>query len=267
MKKLSIVNWNVQRKNPYIGFTSLKKIKTHLSTLFDDIIILQEMCNAEKTLKDLPNLTSYNVFIPKLNARKYNRKFGYNFNVILSRYPIVQSDEIVFPNFNQKTVQQNFTRVKIKLGKKHLLIYNCQLTIAKAGMATRLQQLEYILADARKHKGPVLICGDMNDVVPKTGWERKIITTIDRSPKKDMYLKDKLISCEEKELVIDAIKKYGFKEALKTNIPTWSPIRSEMWEMFKLKLDWFITKDLEVKKIKLDDYITDHKSIEAECSI
>jgi endonuclease/exonuclease/phosphatase family metal-dependent hydrolase len=267
MKKLSIVNWNVQRKNFYIGFTSLKKIREHLSTLESDIIILQEMCNAKKTLDGLSNLNLYNIFIPKINDRKYNRKEGYNFNVILSRYPIVESKEIIFPKFNQKEILQNCTRIKIKLDKKHLLIYNCQLTIIKAGMATRLKQLEYILDDAKKHKGPVLISGDMNDVVPKAGWKRGLIETLDREPKNEMFIDGKLITYEEKKLFMKTIKKYGFEEALKLNSVTWSPIRSRLWEAFKLKLDWFMVRNMKVKNIKLHDYITDHKSIEAEVGI
>ena len=267
MKKLSIVNWNVQRKDIITGYTSLKKIRAHLETLPADIIILQEMCNAKKAFGNMPFLKSYNIFIPKINERKYNRKPGYNFNVILSRYPIVSAEEMVFPNPNSKAVLQNCTRVKIKLNEKHLLIYNCQLTIIKTGMATRLKQLEYILSDARKHSGPVLICGDMNDVVPKSGWKRKIITLWDREPKKEMFVDGKFVDYEEKKLLSETIRKYGFTEALKLNVPTWSPLKSKILEMFKLKLDWFITKNLKVTSIKLDDYITDHKSIEAECSI
>ncbi len=162
---------------------------------------------------------------------------------------------------------QNCTRVKIKINEKHLVIYNCQLTIIKVGIATRLKQLEYILSDAKKHKGPVLICGDMNSLVPKSGWGRGVITTLYREPKKEMFVNGKFIGHDERILFSKIIKKYGFKDALKLNTPTWSCFKSKNWEMFKLKLDWFITKDLKVVNIKLDDYITDHKSIEAEVDI
>lgn len=264
MRKLSIVNWNVQRKNPITGYTFLKTIKLHLSTISPDIIILQEMCDARKILKKIPFQKTYHVFIPKLNQKKYNRVAGYNFNVILSKYPIIETREIVFPKFNHRAILQNCTRVKIKLNGKHLLIYNCQLTIIKAGMATRLKQLEYLLSDAHHHKGPILICGDMNSVIPKSGWNREMIALWDRQPRKEMFVDGKLISYEEKELFSKTIKKYGFRDALKLSTPTWSPLKSKIWEMFKLKLDWFIVKDLKVTSIELDDYITDHKSIEAE---
>ncbi len=267
MQNLSVLSWNVQGKVNITGHTLFKKIKPHLINLSSDIIALQEMCNAERMLGKIGTLKAYNIFIPELNKGRHNGIPRFNHNVLLSKYPILRADEIIFPSWNRKIPLENGIRADIQLNNKVLRIYNCHFAIFKVGIGTRLKQLEYILSDSRGHKGPTIICGDMNVAIPKAGFRRKIITGWHREPKREMSVNGKFIDYDEREIFNETISQHGFEEVLDLYTPTWSPLKSKHWELFKLKLDWFMVKNLEVTDIKLGDYVSDHRSIEVRCNL
>lgn len=187
--------------------------------------------------------------------------------MLLSKYPFLRADEIIFPPENHNVPLENCIRSDIRINDQILRIYNCHLGIYKVGITTRLKQLEHILSDARGHYGPTIICGDMNVTVPKTGWNRRIITLWHQEPKQEMSVNGKFIDYDERELFNETINRYGFKEALDLYTPTWSPFKSKHWELFNLKLDWFIFKNLGTTDIRLGDYTSDHRAIFAECLI
>lgn len=267
MQNLSIISWNTQRELNFTGYTSFKKVQSYLKKTSTDIIALQEMCDAKEMLESIPNFKSYNVFIPQFNKIENDGNSGHNYNVIISKYPILKADEIVFPRWNKDKILENCSRVDIQLDDKVLRIYNCHFAIFRAGIKTRLKQLEYILSDARGHNGPVVVCGDLNVTIPKMGWNRMIIKLWHQEPQKEMFINEKLINYDERELFNGVIKKYGFKECLDLYTPTWSPFKSKIWELFKLKLDWFMVKDIKVVDIKLGEYVSDHRSIQAKIVI
>jgi endonuclease/exonuclease/phosphatase family metal-dependent hydrolase len=267
MQNFSIQSWNTQRELNLTGNTSFKKVQTHLKTFSGDIIALQEMCNAKELLENIPNFKSYNFFIPRLNKTKDKRVPGCNYNVILSKYPILKADEIAFPEWNKNVILENCTRADIQLDEKILKIYNCHFAIFRVGIETRLRQLEYILEDAKNHTGPVIICGDMNVTIPKVGWNRRIISLWHQEPKKEMFIDGKFINYDERELFNRIINQYGFREILDLYTPTWSLFKSKIWELFKLKLDWFMVKDIEITEFHLNDYVSDHKSIGVNCRV
>ena len=267
MQNFSVTTWNVQKKINFTGFTSLRKIKSHLSEISSEIIILQEMCDAEKAFKKMPFLKSYNSYIPPINKAKEDGVLGYNYNIILSKYPLVKVGEVAFPKWDKKINLQNCTRADIQHDGKVLRIYNCHFIIFGAGPEIRLKQLEHILSDAKDHPGPVIIGGDLNPTIPKIGWDRKIISLFHEEPKREMFIKGKFMDYDERDLFNKTIKKHGFKEVLNLHVPTWSPFKSKIWEPFKLKLDWFLIKGVKINKVHLDDYVSDHRSIKVVCRV
>ena len=267
MQNVSVLSWNIQGKVNITGYTFFNKVKSHLISYSPDIIALQEMCDAEKILKNIQAFKKYNMFIPKFNRGGDSRNPGFNHNVLLIKYPILRADEITFPQWNQNAPLENCTRADIQLNNQVLRIYNCHFAIFKVGIATRLKQLEYILSDSRSHKGPIIICGDMNVTIPKMGWNRKVIARWHQEPAQEMSINGTLIDYDERELFDKTISQYGFEEVLDLYTPTWSPFKSKIWEMFKLKLDWFMVKNVEVTNVKLGDYVSDHRPIEVQCRL
>ena len=267
MEKFSVLSWNVQGKTNPTGHTSYKKVLAELSKSDFDIIVLQEMSGAERKLKKFQAENPYNIFISKLNKNSWLNKNGFNHNVVLSKHPIINAQEIIFSDFSKKRLLENCLRTDIKIKDKTLRLYNCHLAVYKAGPAVRLKQLEFILSDSQNHDGPIIICGDLNPIMPKAGLKRNVIRLWHRQPKPEMRIKDELIIKDEWELLNETATKFGFKEALDLSLPTWSPFKSANWEIFKLKLDWFLIKNLGVNNVELGDYISDHRPIKTVCYI
>ena len=80
-----------------------------------------------------------------------------------------------------------------------------------------------------------------------------------------MLIDGNFITGDERELFNKKVRSAGFQEALDLYQPTWSPWKTTKWEMFKLKLDWFLVKNLEVQKAELGPYISDHRPIKVVC--
>lgn len=262
MNTFSVLSWNIQGKRNFTGHTLFRKVKPYLTKTPADIIALQETCDAEKLLKNVEELKKFELYIPKRNKRNEVRAREYNNNVILSRYPITRTYEVSFPRLNDKINLENCSVAEVQISQHILRVYNCHLGIFRVGIATRLKQLEHILSDSLDHKGPVIICGDMNVAVPKNSLNRKIICAWHQEPTAELLVNGKIFKGDERELFNDRLTESGFKEVANLTFPTWSPLKTDVWEMFKLKLDWFATKDLNVLDHTLGGYISDHRFIE-----
>src|SRR5581483_11689728 len=267
--------WNVQGRGRWMT-TPFDKILPELVKNKADIICLQEMTDAEKKFSGLRQFEKYNFFIPEFNLRRDSRKEGFNHNILLSRFPIARAAELAFPFFPKKLVPlERAMWADLRIGGQNLRIYNCHFIIRLAGMATRLKQLEFILADAQKHKGPTIICGDMNVATPKQGISRQIIKSWNRWPKEELYFMGEPVRHSEKEAFARLIKQYGFAEILDMNVPTWSFLKTDFLEKPKLKLDgffvnkldWFLVKNLNLVEARLGEYISDHRPVSVKCKL
>ncbi len=259
-----VLSWNVQGKINFTGHTPFNKILPYLLISAPDVIVLQEMCDAELKLNKLPNLLKeYKIYIPEFNTRKRNGNC-FNHNVILSKHPVLEFKEIHFPQLNPGVFLESASRADIKINDSVLRIYNCHFGIFRSGIATRIRQLEHILLDAKKYQGPTVICGDLNVTIPKKSLLRHIISLWHQEPKSEMTINGKLIIEDEREIFNKIIVKHGFKEVFNLYTPTWSPFKSKMWELFCLKLDWFVIKNAEVADARLGDYFSDHRPMEVQ---
>jgi endonuclease/exonuclease/phosphatase family metal-dependent hydrolase len=256
MTQFSVLSWNIQGEWNLTGHTPHRKIRPHLLNSTADIIALQECKNAKKLFKDPEVLQNYHSFIPASNH-----------SIILSKYPILRAAEVMFPRWNRKGNLESCSRADIQIGHAAVRIYNCHFQIVRAGPALRLKQLEYLLADAQNHRGPIILCGDLNTTIPQNGWNRRIIKNWHMQPKRDMVVDGKFMEHDERELINRAAANYGFREVADLSIPTWSAFKTKRWEVFKLKLDWFMVKGLNVAGYKLGQYVSDHKAIEVEAII
>ncbi|PJA92668.1 MAG: hypothetical protein CO133_01945, partial [Candidatus Komeilibacteria bacterium CG_4_9_14_3_um_filter_37_5] len=259
---VKLLSWNIQGRYYRGTYTPFIKIAPYLEKYNADVICLQEFSNAEKKLKKFLHLSEYHVYVPEKN--NYSEiHHNYNHNVILSKYPIIAAREINFSHSINKTPDQA-TCVDLQINNKVWRIYNCHLAIDRVGINTRLQQLAIIIKDSTKHQGPVIICGDMNTTIPAAGWQRLIVSLWHQEPKQEMYINGQYYTNSEKYIFQQQARIHGFKETFALNKPTWSPIYSKRWEMFKLKLDWVLTKNLKVEKADLGPYLSDHRPLQIQ---
>lgn len=239
----SILDWNIEGSKYYTK-TNLKKIIPHLEKSPADIFCLQEAHELREKLPTLTKLKNFNYVFPGNNQNR---------NIILSKFPIITSGELIFP---QPTLE-NITWADIKIDEQIIRIYNCHLEITGVGPKHRIDQLKFILEAAGSCSGPIIICGDMNTTIPSAGFSRKFVKWFHRESVDDVLTQD------ERHLFLQTAESAGFTESINLSQSTWCimPLR---WEIFKLKLDWFLVRNLSKPEISLGNYISDHRSILAK---
>ncbi|MEK6984716.1 MAG: endonuclease/exonuclease/phosphatase family protein [Nanoarchaeota archaeon] len=262
MAGFSVLSWNAQGIRHYAK-TDFEKILPFLHSCASDVICLQEMPEAKSKLAFLEKLEQYTSFIPKYNNPP---SFGgnHNHNIILSRFPIEKSGEITFPEIINKQKLEGAIWADISINKIRLRIYNCHFGLFGFGFVERIRQLEIILKHALKFDGSTIICGDMNTTIPRHGLPRKIVQWFYKIPPGSMRYHNDYFEEDERYAFAGKAQEYGFTEAADIKKPTWS-LPYINYELFNLKLDWFLIKYVQVNDICLGPYISDHRPISAEC--
>jgi endonuclease/exonuclease/phosphatase (EEP) superfamily protein YafD len=153
----------------------------------------------------------------------------------------------------------------LKMGRKTLRIYNCHLAVFGIGMEDRAGMLSDIAKHANKFAGPVVICGDMNTMMPelRPGWW--VVKAWARSPYPGPKT-SKYTWQGEKYYFYDTARKYGFSEVLGIEDQTWRlPIAKH--NLWRAKLDWMLYRDLTPVEHKLGPWIGDHRGIIATLKV
>jgi len=235
--------------------TKAPKILPVMSDCPADIFCFQEAGEVKKALSQFSQLHNFS----RVDAQANNN------NLILSRFPVLQSGEITFPNYG-KARFENCLWVDLKTGDKKIRIYNCHFGIIGVGPRQRAEQLEIVVKHALAANCPVIICGDLNTTIPNTGMKRTLTRIFHREPLTSMVIEDKAFDSDERYPFAALAEKWGFKEAADLSQSTWCVIPFGFaFEIFKLKLDWFLTHGLQVKTVSLGSYISDHRSILVSC--
>lgn len=273
MKSFSVLSWNIMGKTWHIidktFFSELSRKKIHKQIIkFIDLNNPDIIC-----LQEAPQ------YLPH-NLDEYLQKVGYhwtgdrsgkksNFNIIASKFPFINSGEVILENADNVTSKRMSTSLSVclwvdcSIGESLMRIYNCQFRIRGTGIDERISFLKDILKHAESINHPVVICGDMNTTIPKQGFARKIVELVHNEPDSSMYSDGEYHPHDERFIFNSVAEKFGFREVSDLNRATWAlPYTS--WELFKLKLDWFFIKKVECKKYFLGQYITDHRPIFAE---
>jgi endonuclease/exonuclease/phosphatase family metal-dependent hydrolase len=252
----SVLDWNIQGKK-YYTHTSFKKIQPALEKIAADIICLQE---GETIIDKLP-------YFKKMH--KYNYVFSFEdedgINVILSKFKIIKHGQINCPSFLDKTSGEVIW-ADLEIGKQILKIYNCHFEIDGLGPKERVAALEFILAAAKKHSGPTIICGDFNTTVPPAGFGRRFIQWFHKEPSNSLLIGNEDYLRDERYSFIKIIEAAGYQERTDISKTTWSAF-SIRWEIFNLKLDWFFVRGLKASKAILGKYISDHRSVLVKCKL
>ncbi len=251
--KFSVVTWNIQGTK-HFTHTRFDKIEPVLDQIPADILCLQEAQSIIMNPAHSGRFASVHAVLPANTI---------DHNVILSNLTVVSKGGIAFP-FSWKKPAEKTVWITVQAGGKNVKIYNCHFAIIGIGPAERAQQLEIVIADANKHQGPVIICGDFNTTIPPAGLGRKIVQFFHREPNESIQIAGQIFLSDERYPFLKMAQREGFQEVTDITQATWcvSPLKCEL---FHLKLDWFLVRDLVASRVVLGDYISDHRSLLVEC--
>jgi len=253
---LKLLSWNIEGTKYYTS-TSFKKIKPILETTEADILCLQEGQEFLAKLKEFTKFKNFDHIFSHLDSD--------GLNIILSKFPIILHGEISLP-LRIKTPPGKVLWADIKVNKEIIKIYNCHFGVVGVGPRERANLLKYIFNDSKKYFGPVIICGDLNTTIPASGLKRKIVQLFHKEKNSSLLTSGKYPRADERYSLLNIANKSGFKEAIDISKSTWC-LKFLGLKLFKLKLDWFLTRNIKVNKVVLSDFISDHRSVYVECSI
>lgn len=282
---LKILSWNIMGSTWQIAgklgvSTIIRKftyqhVKKHILAIEPHVLCLQEGVGYnglgfQKFLKAL----GYEVFYKNDSSNKIcNQLLLAVKGNILGTGSIIHKGEVLLTSsnthFNSKKYKPPLPSdclfVDIEMSKKPFRIYNCQLRIRNQGIVERLGLLEKILMHAQASQGSVVICGDFNTTIPAQGFGRWIVCKVHQQPKGSQIINGEVWTECEKYIFSKKIQAYGFRDLLPQDQPTWG-IPFINWNLFNLKLDWFLVKNLN-GSAKLGKLITDHRSVLAKIII
>lgn len=248
-----MLSWNVHGRR-YITKTNFKKIVPALEEHQADVLCLQEADEVRTKLHRVQALSDYDAVIPTR---------GFNHNIILSRFPIKKKGELEFPRMI-RTRMENAIWADIQIHGRIVRIYNCHFSLIGAGPSSRERQLHFILDHADTHDGPVIVCGDFNTSIPHAGLKRTMVQLFHFQTSGKMHVEGEHFSDDERYAMVKVAEKRGFREAADITRATWR-IHPFPWELFRLKLDWFLVRGIETPQVDLHPYISDHRAIHATC--
>jgi endonuclease/exonuclease/phosphatase family metal-dependent hydrolase len=251
--QFSILTWNIHGKRS-VTKTSFAKIAPALEELEADIMCFQEAHEMRERLSTIPALHTRHRVEPRA---------GFNQNLILSRLPISERGELSFPELSMRQLERALW-ADIPVGSKVVRIYNCHFGIFGSNSTVRAHQLRFVLNHAESHSGPVIVCGDLNTTIPLKGMQRKMVQFLHMQPTNSLYVEGEHVVEDERYAFMKIAERHGFREATDISQPTWR-VAPFTWELFKLKLDWLLVRDVETPRVVLHPYISDHKAIHAEC--
>ena len=262
MTEVSIFCWNVQGDLGRFSISS-QKIKNKLKALDSkfDIVCLQEFVD-KKIVKQFAKENNYSIVMSKENKKT---KKHYSYNIILSKFPLLEFGEILFTNFNVWE-KESVIWATMKIGLQKLRLYNCHLQIFKVGMFERQEQIKTVYRHANNYQGSVVVCGDMNTTLPKKGLGR-LLTQLVHKELRGSIAKDNEVSIKDERFAFAKIGEvFNFRDLLPINQPSWG-LPFLHWEVFKLKLDWFLVRDINNAKAIFGDYYSDHRPISATINL
>lgn len=241
----------------------LKKLIKFINEQQADIYCLQEI-RGQRVAKKISQKTSYPFLLSESTTAMYRYKMH---NLFLTKLKILKSGHLLF--LKPRKVRGSSSAglsfwATLKKDSKKFRIYNCHLSVAGVHPQERLKLLQKIIKHSQKFNGPVIICGDMNTVLPDKPRNIRIVKWFTKTPlTKDELIQFKRERKNEAHDFYALAKKLGFAEAAELHKNTWV-LPFTRWELFGLKLDWMLYKGLVKHNHTVGKPIGDHKAIIGE---
>lgn len=155
---LRIVTYNIRYGTDSYGMIRLQDIVSFLDSLQADIICLQEvdMGALRSVFTNQPDYLKTQLRMEGVYGTRDKLLIGETGNMILSRFPIVSSENILLPSKEQPRTALVSV---IQTPKGSFTVINTHLGLSKQ---IRFQQLDILLQIAEASSYPVLLAGDFN---------------------------------------------------------------------------------------------------------
>lgn len=187
--QISVLSYNIHK-----GFRAggkrfvLHEIRKLLQETGVDLLFLQEVVGAHerhsKRFADWPEISqdaflAEDVWTERLYGRNANHQYGHHGNAILSRFPLIRSENIDISTNRRE--QRGLLHAEMKFGE-HGIIHLCctHLDLTKRGRDKQLQRLCELIAERVPENAPLILAGDFND------WTKKL----SRPLEKKLHLKE-----------------------------------------------------------------------------
>jgi len=139
------------------------KIMATIKSVNADILVLQEVRLFDTSLisQELKKLGyTFTKFANTLHPT--NKQFG---NMIVSKYPIVESRIKTYDAEPKKRERRNYIKVKIALpGQQHISIYGTHLDVHDQSGKLRAQEVQELIETTQRANEPCMILGDFNSI-------------------------------------------------------------------------------------------------------
>ena len=163
-EKLKIVSYNIEyaRKIP----EAIKTFKQHPELNNADVIFLQEMDT--EGVKEIAEALHYNyVYYPAVIHPINKKDFG---NAILSKWPILDDQKIIIPNFDLKSRQRIAVGATLQIGNKKVMVFSLHMGIF-VKPSERKQRVSIILKHIPDSIKYSIVGGDFNTFTKKDNKE------------------------------------------------------------------------------------------------
>lgn len=265
---LKLLTWNIMGKRPLVT-PGVRNMERYITSHDLDVICLQENPHGERILRK----QNRDTFPYKVTSSRMVG-FLHNANTIFSKYPITNSGVITF-SLKENRDMQNLVGMRDShiciwadiayATNKVIRIYNCHLKLIAATVENRLRAVTQVFHHATSFDGPVIICGDMNTVMPQGKISRNIIRWFNSI--EEGILPSHMLKNDERYVFRDQADIHNFYDLLDITKPTWAFPRTSI-ELFRLKLDWVLVKNGMKGNAKKGPYtFSDHAPIHAEIEI
>lgn len=251
----------------------MKRVVDLVKSCRPQVFCLQEI-TSHRVADAIQKMTGYDYVISERVNTHFPFVIRHFHNVTFSQLPIRKTGNILFKTWGRSkkrdfTTNILWTDLTLKSGNS-IRVYNCHFTSKRLGMVERKEILLEVIRHAKSGLKPVIICGDMNTMIPAKNefvrFRKVFHKAFNRIPTPDPEILGDYAHLDERYHFLDVARSHGYEEAADIKSSTWCVPFTGV-EMINTKLDWLLYKGLNKIDYRLGPWIGDHRSIYGQFQI